>query len=205
MAFMPQSAPIVVLLFLATVLTVMLAAAVFVYGLVRRQPRVRRWAAAAAVAIPAGYLALLLGTSLTSQDRVLGPGGKKYFCEIDCHLAYPVERVAKAKTLGIPPHRASANGIFYLVSLPEPAPSIHRGLLRPPSRSLFLGPARHRGDGLEVHPAFASPHPRRVLHHRAGVRPADRRPRAASLCRRYRPDLLDPDRARGKPEPCISA
>ena len=117
MAFMPQYAPIVVLLFLGSVLASMLAAAVFVYGAVRRQPAVRRWAAIGLVAVLGGYATLLFGASLTSGDRVLGPGGKKYFCEIDCHLAYSVERVEKAKVLGKPPHQANAAGIFTVVTL----------------------------------------------------------------------------------------
>jgi len=45
MAFMPHFAPIVVLLFLGSVLASMLGAAVFAYGVARKQPAVRRWAA----------------------------------------------------------------------------------------------------------------------------------------------------------------
>lgn len=36
------------------------------------------------------YGGLLVGFSLASQDRVLAQGQEKYFCEIDCHLAYSV-------------------------------------------------------------------------------------------------------------------
>lgn len=117
MAFMPQYAPIVVLLFLGTALAVLLAAAVFVYGLARKQPVVLRWAVIGAVVVVGGYATFLLGASLASRDHVLGFGERKYFCEIDCHLAYSVERVAKSKALGAPPHGASAAGTFYVVSL----------------------------------------------------------------------------------------
>jgi hypothetical protein len=58
MALMPQFAPIVVLLFLGSVL-----------------------AGLALLAIPAGYATLLFGASLTSQERVLSLGAKKCFCE----------------------------------------------------------------------------------------------------------------------------
>lgn len=40
-----------------------------------------------------GYGMVLAGFSLVSQERVLSPGAEKYFCELDCHLAYSVERV----------------------------------------------------------------------------------------------------------------
>jgi hypothetical protein len=36
------------------------------------------------------YFALLLGFSLVSRQVVLARGEEKYFCEIDCHLAYSV-------------------------------------------------------------------------------------------------------------------
>jgi hypothetical protein len=117
MAFMPQFAPFVVLLFLGSALAVMLAAAVFVYGLVRHAPRVRLWAALGALGILGCYAALLLGASITSRDRVLSSGEKKYFCEIDCHLAYSIERVVTAKALGPPNRAATASGMFHVVSL----------------------------------------------------------------------------------------
>jgi hypothetical protein len=113
MALMPKFAPIVALLFLGTVLAVMLTAAVFAYGLARRQRRVMLGAGAAALLIPALYASLLLAASLKSEDLVLRPGGKKYFCEIDCHLAYSVERVTKTKSLG----QARAEGTFYVITL----------------------------------------------------------------------------------------
>jgi hypothetical protein len=36
------------------------------------------------------YAALLLGAAALSRDRTLAPGERKYFCEMDCHLAYDV-------------------------------------------------------------------------------------------------------------------
>lgn len=46
------------------------------------------------------YFGLLLSFSLVSHDRVLAPGQEKYFCEIDCHLAYSIVDVKK-ETLGV--------------------------------------------------------------------------------------------------------
>jgi len=117
MVLMPQYAPIVVLLFLGSILAGMLSAAVFVFGLARKQAAVRLWAGIALLAIPAGYATLLLGASLTSRDRVLSAGEKKYFCEIDCHLAYSVERVSTSKVLGNPARPERAAGTFYVISL----------------------------------------------------------------------------------------
>jgi len=113
MAFMPKFAPIVVLLFLGSILAGMLAGAVFVYGLAMKKPAVRRWALLALVAIAGGYATLLLGASLTSQEKVLTPGGKKYFCEIDCHLAYSVDKVEQATAIG----SERPAGVFYLIRL----------------------------------------------------------------------------------------
>jgi len=113
MAVMPPLAPIVALLFLGSIAVTMLAAAVFVYAVARKLPAVRRWAAIALIAIPAGYATLLFGDSLRSQDRILPLGARKYFCEIDCHLAYSVEHVERTRTLG----KMAAKGTFYVIRL----------------------------------------------------------------------------------------
>ena len=97
---MPSFAPIVVLLFVGTIAAGMLASAIFVYGAVRGLPVVRRGAGIALLLIPAGYATLLLGASFGSRDRVLPVGARKYFCEIDCHLACSVERVERTKDPG---------------------------------------------------------------------------------------------------------
>jgi hypothetical protein len=39
------------------------------------------------------YFSLLFGFSLASRDHLLAHGQEKYFCEIDCHLAYSVLQV----------------------------------------------------------------------------------------------------------------
>jgi hypothetical protein len=39
------------------------------------------------------YFSLLFGFSLSSRDHLLAQGREKYFCEIDCHLAYSVLQV----------------------------------------------------------------------------------------------------------------
>lgn len=59
------------------------------YGFVRR----KRWARFTLAALLVGcgiYCMLLFGFSLASQDATLARGQEKYFCEIDCHLAYSI-------------------------------------------------------------------------------------------------------------------
>jgi hypothetical protein len=46
------------------------------------------------------YLALLVCFSVVNRDRVLARGEEKYFCEIDCHLAYSLVDVIAAPTAG---------------------------------------------------------------------------------------------------------
>jgi hypothetical protein len=63
------------------------------------------------------YAGALTAFSLSSRERVLARGEEKHFCELDCHLAYSVLNVRKAKTLGVAPEQATAGGIFYVVTV----------------------------------------------------------------------------------------
>src|SRR5260370_32852116 len=98
--FMPHYAPVVVLLFLGTVLLVGGSFLVLFSGAVRRSSFFARLGAGAALTIAAGYFILLSGVSLASSEEVLRPGGWKYFCEIDCHLAYSLIGARTAAALG---------------------------------------------------------------------------------------------------------
>ena len=44
-------------------------------------------------------------------------GEEKYFCEVDCHLAYSVVDVRQSKVLGDGASRATARGLFRVVTL----------------------------------------------------------------------------------------
>lgn len=46
------------------------------------------------------YLVVLAGVGLASHERVLPVGAEKYFCELDCHLAYKVEQVVPVPASG---------------------------------------------------------------------------------------------------------
>lgn len=99
MVFMPRFAPIVVLMFLGTCGAIAFAGLAALYGFIRKKRLVWQWAVVCALVIIAGYTGVLLVASLASSERVLARGQRKYFCEIDCHIAYSVEGVAIANTL----------------------------------------------------------------------------------------------------------
>jgi len=76
--------------------------AVFVVGLVvvfgaaiSGHKRVARAVAMVAAVEVLLYGALLLGYSQRSQDVLLSAGQEKFFCEIDCHLAYTVTDIKR--------------------------------------------------------------------------------------------------------------
>ena len=107
-SYMPEMAPLVFLTFLgagaalAVLLLSCAAAAAF-----------RRWtlaklAAGAAILVAGLYTAGLLALSVHSEDKTLALRDRKYFCEVDCHLAYSVEDVRVA---------TAASGNRWLVTL----------------------------------------------------------------------------------------
>ncbi len=104
-----------VLTFLGTTLALLLCAGTLIAALLSRRKKIARRALWIAVALVLTYGAVLLGFSLRSHEQVLAQGQEKYFCEVDCHLAYAVIEVRKAPVLGLPPQQASARGVFYVV------------------------------------------------------------------------------------------
>jgi len=83
-------APLAVLGFLATIGGLVLALASVLIFWFARKPKFARIAAIAIGAGAVTYCALLFGFSAGSHETVLAHGQEKYFCEIDCHLAYSV-------------------------------------------------------------------------------------------------------------------
>jgi hypothetical protein len=92
----PHFAPVVILLFLGTILLTAASLLALLYGLIQKSRAIWRIGAAAVTTIVSGYFFLLVGVSLASSEKVLPSGGSKYFCEMDCHLAYSVVGVRKA-------------------------------------------------------------------------------------------------------------
>jgi len=68
-----------------------------------RKPRFARVAGIAMGTGAVAYFGLLTGFSLASREKALARGQEKYFCEIDCHLAYSITDV-KTRTEGSARH-----------------------------------------------------------------------------------------------------
>jgi hypothetical protein len=75
---------------LGTVATVLLALAGTVVFLLLNRVHVARAAALFGLSVFGAYAAVLLTLSLTSHTTTLPPGQLKFFCEIDCHVAFDV-------------------------------------------------------------------------------------------------------------------
>jgi len=129
--FTPHFAPMVVFLFLGTVSLLGISALVLFYGAVRRSSIFAIIGAGATVTIATGYMLLLSSVSVASSEKILPPGGWKYFCEIDCHIAYSVTDAHTAAAIGPEMQQASARGSFVVVRLKtwfdERTISAHRG------------------------------------------------------------------------------
>jgi hypothetical protein len=129
--FMPHLAPIVVLLFLGTALLIAFSFIVLFYGAVRRSNFFTRLGAGAVFTVAMGYLLLLCGVSFASSEEILPVGGWKYFCEIDCHIAYSVTNAQTAVALGPELQQVRAQGKFVLVRVKtwfdQNTISAHRG------------------------------------------------------------------------------
>lgn len=106
-----------VLAFLGTAFVLGVAAIIILHALKTRKRMRARTVSLAAVSFIGLYLTLLLIFSFVSREKVLAFGEEKYFCEIDCHLAYSVTNIRKAKRLGNPPREATAQGVFYILTI----------------------------------------------------------------------------------------
>ena len=82
--------PMAVIGFLAACGGLFVAAAAVLIFWFARKPKFARVAGTAVGIGGVLYFGLLLGFSASSHDRALALGQEKYFCEIDCHLAYAV-------------------------------------------------------------------------------------------------------------------
>lgn len=85
-------APLQVLMFLGSAMLAGVLILVSLYGLIRRKPWVR-WSLGGLSIVAVIYFVLLLVFSEASREKTLARGQEKYFCEIDCHLAYSVADV----------------------------------------------------------------------------------------------------------------
>jgi len=100
------------LCFLGTAgLTVVLAVATVVLFFARRTWA--RYSALAIVVLLAGYAAVLAFFSWASFDRTVARGDEKFFCALDCHIAYSVQNVERRKVIG----DATTQGEFVVVTV----------------------------------------------------------------------------------------
>jgi len=142
--FMPHFAPVVVLFFLGTIFVSGISLLVVLYGAARRSAFFAKLGGLAMLAIASVYLLLLTGVSFASSEEVLPAGGWKYFCEIDCHIAYSVVGAQTAAAIGPELKQAAAQGEFVIVRVKtwfdEHSISPHRGNgpLTPNARKVFL-------------------------------------------------------------------
>jgi hypothetical protein len=142
--FTPHFAPVAVLCFLGTALMTGVSFLVLFYGAVRRSSFFAKLGAGAVFTIVIGYLILLGGVSLASTEKVLPTGGWKYFCEIDCHIAYSFSGARTIEVLGTEMQQTDARGKFIIVRMKtwfdERTISAHRGNgpLTPNLRKVFL-------------------------------------------------------------------
>lgn len=143
-------APLGVVAFLGACFVLAALAVAATYALFfRRYGRARMWLTLMAGAASL-YFCVLLVYSLASGGRVLARGEEKHFCEVDCHLAYSVAGVRRAKTLGSGEALATARGEFLVVTLKtrfdETTVSANRGEgeLRPNPRAVTVYDAEGR-------------------------------------------------------------
>lgn len=138
------SAPLGVLGFLGASFVLVVLGLVAMHALVVRRYGRARVSLALLGAAAALYFCVVLVFSLASGEKVLARGEEKHFCEIDCHLAYSVAGVRRAKTLGSGAAQATARGEFLVVTLKtrfdETTTSARRGddELRPNPRALTV-------------------------------------------------------------------
>jgi hypothetical protein len=107
------SAALSILAFLGSAVLLAALGVALVVLLARRKSFAARRVGMAMGAVAGVYLLLLVGTSLATGAHAVEPGNAKYFCEIDCHLAYSVAGARRVAALG----GARARGAFEVVTL----------------------------------------------------------------------------------------
>ncbi len=111
------AAPLSALSFLGAGLLILMVGLAVVYSALKQKVALRRIALAAVAAVGGGYLIVMLLFSLRSTEQLLARGQEKYFCEIDCHLAYSVKDLRETTTLGSETNQIMATGTFRVVTI----------------------------------------------------------------------------------------
>lgn len=143
MEFMPEHAPLAVMAFLGTTASLASAAVAILVAFWLKRKSIGIAAALLVLVLTCGYGFILVGVSLTSHEKTLAPGESKYFCEIDCHIAYSLVNFEEAKALGDESQQTLPDGRFVITRL-----------------KTWFDPrtiSEHRGDGL------LAPNPRHAV------------------------------------------
>jgi hypothetical protein len=117
MEFMPEHAPLAVMAFLGTALLLAAVTLVILAALLTKKKWIGIGAMVFALVLATGYALVLLGVSMTSHEKTLAPGENKYFCEMDCHIAYSVVNTEEAEALGDESRQTVAAERFVIVRL----------------------------------------------------------------------------------------
>jgi hypothetical protein len=117
MAETPRFAHFVVLLFLGSAFCLTMGTILLFYAALRKRSFLAVTSATTVGGLVIGYFAVLAGVSLLSPEKTLALGNWKYFCEVDCHIAYSVENSYSAFTLGPETSPSVAKGVFIVVRL----------------------------------------------------------------------------------------
>ena len=115
--YTPHLAPIVALAFLGTVGVLVLCVFTVLIGAARKVRSVVLGALAAGAIVLFGYASILIGLSLASRDNDIAQGAWKYFCELDCHIAYAVGGTQLTNSVGAEMQPVSTKGRFAIVQL----------------------------------------------------------------------------------------
>jgi hypothetical protein len=122
-------------LLLLTALIVVVTAVAALVGVLRGRGERAKTAAAIGAGWLGLYLAGLIAVSLTSREQVLEPNQFKRFCGfyLDCHVMVTVRDVETFTSLGSGADQATADGIFYVVTVEQAsdAQRVPVGLARP--------------------------------------------------------------------------
>lgn len=138
------AAPLGALALLGTAFLIFLTAIVLIQSLIVRKHGRAKIVLLALLVIAGVYLAAMLIFSFTSRENVLARGQEKYFCELDCHLAYSIVNVTQAKTFGDSANQRTAQGQFTIITVKTRfdettiGPRRGNGLLYPNGRAVIL-------------------------------------------------------------------
>jgi hypothetical protein len=99
-AFVPPLSPLALLAFLGGGFLIFASGLGAAIALAGRRSGLAKVLGAGSLALLLAYGAALVGAALLSRDRTLRQGEKKYFCEMDCHVAYSLaEASSPAETV----------------------------------------------------------------------------------------------------------